>query len=66
MRKIQKAFNSKKKNVSMADLIVLGGNVGIEKAAKDAGKKIKLPFSPGRGDDLARIKETKIYTHLVC
>ena len=34
----------------MADLIVLGGNVGIEKAAKDAGKKIKLPFSPGRGD----------------
>ena len=47
---IQKGFNSKKKYVSLADLIVLGGNVGIEKAAKDAGKKIKLPFSPGRGD----------------
>ncbi len=48
--KIQKGFNSKKKYVSLADLIVLGGNVGIEKAAKDVGKKIKLPFSPGRGD----------------
>lgn len=48
--KIQKSFNSKKKYVSLADLIILGGNVGVEKAAKDAGKKIKLPFSPGRGD----------------
>merc|ERR1711991_1229364 len=35
--KIQKGFNSKNKQVSLADLIVLGGNVGIEKAAKDAG-----------------------------
>ena len=48
--KIKKQFKSKKKNVSLADLIVLGGNVGIEKAAKDAGEKIKIPFSPGRGD----------------
>jgi len=48
--KIQKTFNSKKKNVSIADLIVLGGNVGIEKAAKKAGKKIKIPFTAGRGD----------------
>ena len=48
--KIQKGFNSKKKYVSMADLIVLGGNVGIEKAAKDAGKKVKVPFAPGRSD----------------
>ncbi len=48
--KIQKSFNSKKKYVSLADLIVLGGNVGIEKAAKDAGKKIKVSFLPGRGD----------------
>ncbi len=50
LEKIQKGFNSKKKYVSLADLIVLGGNVGIEKAAKDAGKKIKLSFFPGRGD----------------
>ncbi len=48
--KIQKVFNSKNKYVSLADLIVLGGNVGIEKAAKDAGKKIKVPFLSGRGD----------------
>ena len=48
--KIQKGFNSKKKYVSIADLIVLGGNVGIEKAAKDAGKKVKVPFAPGRSD----------------
>ena len=48
--KIQKGFNSKKKYVSLADLIVLGGNVGIEKAAKNNGKKIKVPFLSGRGD----------------
>ena len=48
--KIQKSFNSKNKIVSIADLIVLGGCVGIEKAAKNAGKKINVPFKPGRGD----------------
>ena len=50
LEKIQKEFNSKKKMVSIADLIVLGGSVGIEKAAKSAGKKINVPFAPGRGD----------------
>jgi len=50
LEKIKKGFDSKSKLVSIADLIVLGGNVGIEKAAKSAGKKIKVPFSPGRGD----------------
>ena len=34
----------------MADLIVLGGCVGIEKAAKNAGQKVTVPFTPGRGD----------------
>ncbi|QTV05945.1 catalase/peroxidase HPI [Faecalibacter bovis] len=38
------------KNVSIADLIVLGGAVGIEKAAKDAGHFITVPFTPGRTD----------------
>jgi catalase-peroxidase len=47
LEKIQKDFNTKNKIVSIADLIVLGGNVGIEKAA---GKKIKVPFAAGRGD----------------
>ena len=48
--KMQKDFNTKSKTVSLADLIVLGGCVGIEKAAKNAGQKIKVPFTPGRGD----------------
>jgi catalase-peroxidase len=36
--------------VSLADLIVLGGNAAVEKAAKDAGVDVKVPFAPGRGD----------------
>lgn len=50
---IQKEFNdaqSGNKKVSMADIIVLGGCAGIEKAAKDAGHKISVPFTPGRAD----------------
>jgi catalase-peroxidase len=49
---IQKTFNAKArgKKVSMADLIVLGGCAGIEKAAKNAGLDIKVPFTPGRTD----------------
>ena len=50
LEKIQKDFNTKSKIVSMADLIVLGGCVGIEKAAKKAGHKITVPFVSGRGD----------------
>ncbi|MCC5825655.1 catalase/peroxidase HPI [Alkalimonas sp.] len=38
------------KKVSMADLIVLGGSAAVEKAAKDAGVNITVPFAPGRGD----------------
>lgn len=50
--KIQEEFNkaNKKKALSMADLIVLGGCVGVEEAAKKAGAKVKVPFTPGRGD----------------
>jgi catalase-peroxidase len=50
---IQKAFNdaqSGDKEVSMADLIVLGGCAAIEKAAKKAGHDITVPFTPGRAD----------------
>jgi catalase (peroxidase I) len=36
--------------VSLADLIVLGGNAAVEKAAKDAGVDVKVPFAPGRAD----------------
>jgi catalase-peroxidase len=44
---IQKEFGKK---VSLADLIVLGGAAAVEKAAKDAGVDVKLPFAPGRAD----------------
>ncbi|MBZ0138049.1 MAG: catalase/peroxidase HPI [Planctomycetes bacterium] len=47
---IKKEFDTDKKKVSLADLIVLGGCAAVEKAAADAGIKLKLPFSPGRGD----------------
>lgn len=49
---IQKAFNAKAgdKQVSMTDLIVLGGCAAIEKAAKDGGYKVSVPFNPGRTD----------------
>ena len=50
LEKIKKGFDTKKKMVSIADLIVLAGGTGIEKAAKKAGHKINVPFSPGRGD----------------
>ncbi len=48
---IQAAFNkSSKKKVSLADLIVLGGCAAVEEAAKKAGLKVKVPFTPGRMD----------------
>ncbi len=47
---IQKDFNGSGKMVSLADLIVLGGCAGIEKAAKNAGHDVKVPFTPGRAD----------------
>ncbi len=50
LEKIKADFDSGSKKVSLADLIVLGGCVGIEKAAEKAGKTISVPFSPGRVD----------------
>ncbi|MER5428939.1 catalase/peroxidase HPI [Streptomyces sp. NPDC002588] len=47
---IQTEFNSGAKKVSLADLIVLGGAAGVEKAAKDAGVDVEVPFTPGRVD----------------
>ncbi|WP_454620693.1 catalase/peroxidase HPI [Bradyrhizobium cenepequi] len=50
---IQKEFNASQsgdKKVSLADLIVLGGSAAIEKAAKDTGLDVKVPFTPGRMD----------------
>ena len=49
---IQKELNAQSgtKKVSLADLIVLGGAAAVEKAAKDAGHDVKVPFAPGRMD----------------
>ena len=50
---IQKDFNKGRKDgkkVSLADLIVLGGNAAVEQAAKQAGHDLTLPFTPGRTD----------------
>jgi len=52
---VQKEFNDDQagdKHVSIADLIVLGGSVGIEAAAKNAGHDVTVSFTPGRGDAL--------------
>ena len=53
LEEIQKAFNASQtggKKVSLADLIVLGGAAAIEKAAKDGGLDVTVPFTPGRMD----------------
>ncbi|MCG8325012.1 MAG: catalase/peroxidase HPI [Thiotrichales bacterium] len=47
---IQGDFNNGSKKVSLADLIVLAGCAGVEKAAKDAGVNVTVPFTPGRMD----------------
>src|SRR5580658_9480328 len=72
---IQKEFNgsasngskskagNKGKQVSLADLIVLGGCAAVEEAAKRAGQKVKIPFSPGRTD--ASQKQTDVHSFAV-
>ena len=50
LEQIQADFNSDGKQVSLADVIVLGGCAGVEKAAKNAGHDVQVPFSPGRTD----------------
>ncbi len=61
---IQSEFNAtSNKKVSLADLIVLGGSVGIEAAAKAAGIKVEVPFTPGRTD--ATQEQTDVHSFAV-
>ena len=62
---IQKEFNTtnKEKQVSLADLIVLGGAAAIEKAAKEGGQDVNVPFTPGRTD--ATQEETDVESFAV-
>ena len=55
---IQSDFNTGSKKVSLADLIVLAGGAAIEKAARDAGVDLTVPFNPGRMD--ASLEQTDV------
>lgn len=63
---IQKKFNqsSSKEKISLADIIVLGGSAAVEKAAKDAGSNITVPFSPGRADASLEQTDVASFEHL--
>ncbi len=64
---IQKTFNKSQsggKKVSLADLIVLGGCAGVEQAAKNAGYKITVPFTPGRMDASPKQTDTASFSVL--
>jgi catalase-peroxidase len=50
LAKLEEIQKSSGKKVSLADLVVLGGSAAVEKAAKDAGVDVKVPFAPGRAD----------------
>jgi catalase-peroxidase len=63
---IQQAFNAAQldgKQVSLADLIVLAGNAGVEAAAKAAGQSVTVPFAPGRTD--ATQEQTDVHSFAV-
>ena len=59
---IQKSFGADK--VSFADLVVLGGTAAVEKAAKDAGVTVTVPFTPGRGDATQEWTDEESFAHL--
>jgi len=65
LAKVLKVLESiaKKTGASVADTIVLAGNVGLEKSIKKAGSKVKVPFTPGRGD--ASQEQTDVETFKV-
>ncbi len=67
LEKIQQEFNSAQtggKKVSIADLIVLGGCAGVEKAAKKAGHEVQVPFAPGRTDATQKMTDMESFAVL--
>ncbi len=67
LTEIQAAFNSTQKGgkkISLADLIVLAGCAGVEKAAKNAGHTVTVPFSPGRTDASQEQTDVESFTVL--
>ncbi|MFE0462126.1 catalase/peroxidase HPI, partial [Kitasatospora sp. NPDC058965] len=64
---IQASFNAAAaggKQVSLADLIVLAGAAGVEKAAQDAGFTVAVPFTPGRGDTTQELTDAESFAPL--
>ncbi|MEO1087401.1 MAG: peroxidase family protein, partial [Acidobacteriota bacterium] len=67
LTKVQEGFNaaqSGNKRVSLADVIVLGGCAAVEKAAKDAGHDVDVPFTPGRTDATAEMTDADSFAVL--
>ncbi|MEX2595808.1 MAG: catalase/peroxidase HPI [Salibacteraceae bacterium] len=64
LHKLQNVQSELSKNVSLADLIVLGGTAAVEKAAHEAGVKLKAPFVPGRGDATAEMTDVESFADL--
>jgi len=67
LEEVQRAFNASAaggKKVSLADLIVLAGNVGVEQAAQAAGHQVSLPFTPGRTDATAAMTDAESFAVL--
>lgn len=64
LKKLEEIQSSLKKKVSIADLIVLGGTAAVEKAANDAGYKVKVPFASGRGDATKEMTDIESFRYL--
>ena len=64
LESIQESFNAEGASVSLADLVVLGGSAAVEKAAKDAGYDISVPFTPGRTDASQEETDVDSFAHL--
>lgn len=66
LENIQKKFNGagQKEQISLADLIVLAGSAAVEKAARDAGSNVTVPFTPGRADATQEQTDVESFSHL--
>ncbi|VXA96789.1 catalase/hydroperoxidase HPI(I) [Flavobacterium sp. 9AF] len=64
LQKLTEIQAQSSKKISMADLIVLGGSAAVEKAAKEAGFDVIVPFLPGRGDATAEMTDTESFADL--
>ena len=64
IKKLEAIQQASGTGVSFADLVVLGGVVGVEKAAKDAGFPVEVPFTSGRGDATAEQTDVESFSYL--